>query len=161
MEFVTLPEVNADVSSLSRLTWLLLLVFAGLVGAAVTQWNYHFALAALAPALLLSGIALGRPKSCCVKFGDTALICEEPPEEFPYQQICGVTVRSIPYLPDEAPGGGIVRVMTPTGLLELGGRIDWGRDGLLQAILERIPRGGQMPEQPVLGDFALGTRTVR
>jgi hypothetical protein len=158
LEFMTSQEVNADVAFLNGLMWLLLLAFAGLAAAAVTQWNYHFALGALLPAVLLGGIALGRPKSCRVAFGPTVLVCEEPREELPYEQICGLTVKSVPYLADEVPSSGILRVMTPTGILELGGRIDLGRRELLRAILDRIPHGGQMPEQPILETFARSER---
>jgi hypothetical protein len=157
-ELVTPQGVNADVGFLSGLMWLMLLVFAGLAAAAVTQWNYDLALAALLPAVLLVGLALGRPKSCRAEFGQTALVCEESHEELPYDEICGVTVRSIPYLADESPAGGIVRILTPTGILELGGRLDLDRPELVQAVLDRIPRGGQMPEQPVLESFARAER---
>jgi hypothetical protein len=61
-------------------------------------------------------------------------------------------------LADEVPSSGILRVMTPTGILELGGRIDLGRRELLRAILDRIPHGGQVPEQPILETFARSER---
>jgi hypothetical protein len=43
VDSVTPPVVHADVGFLSLVTWLLLVAFAVLVGAAVTLQNYHYA----------------------------------------------------------------------------------------------------------------------
>jgi hypothetical protein len=93
-----------------------------------------------------------------VTFGESALVCEEPPLELPYNQICGLTVHSLPYLADQAPRGGIVRVMTHTRILELGGRLNLFRGQLMHRLLDRIPRGGELPDQPMLDNFARSER---
>jgi hypothetical protein len=155
---VTPPVVHADVGFLSLVTWLLVFAFAVLVGAAVTLRNYHFALGALLPAVLLVGIALDRSKSRRVEFGPKSLVCEQEGEETPYADICGLSVGVFPWLPEQAPRRGTVYVVTRTAVLELGGRIDVGRRELLRAVLDRIPRGGQIPEQSTLESFARAER---
>ena len=143
---------------MSLVTWPLLIAFAVLVGAAVTLKNYHFALGALLPGVLLVGVALDRPKSRRVELGPKSLVCEQEGEEIPYADICGLSVGVFPWLPEEASRRGMVYIVTRRTVLELGGRIDVGRRELLRAVLDRIPRGGQMPEQSTLESFARAER---
>jgi hypothetical protein len=151
-------EINARTGRVGCAGGLLMLLLVMLLAAAAIARNVHCALAALLPAVLLAAIVAGRPRSCRVLFDDTGLRTADLRSSIRYDAICGLLVNSSPCLPEKAPWRGVVRVLTPTTRIELAGRFDVSRDKVLRFLLDRIPRGGRMPHQPALRDFAEAQR---
>jgi hypothetical protein len=155
---MTSRAVNAKVRLVGPFGWSLLLAFLILAAVAMILRNLNCAIAAVLPAVLLGGIVLGRPRNCRILVGEQGLSTGDRGQAIPYDRICALTVNLAPYLPEDAPPRGVVRVITPSAIIVLAGKIDVSRRQLLRGLLDRIPRGGQLPYQSSLQEFARSQR---
>lgn len=137
---------------------LLTVAFLLMAALAIVLRNADWALATLLPAVLLAGILIGRPASRRVVVDETGLTPDDARETIPYRNICALSVNSVPCLLQEVPERGTVRIVTPSRILVLAGKLDVSRRALFGVLFDRVPRGGEMPYQPELQEFARSQR---
>jgi hypothetical protein len=105
--------------------------------------NPHWKIAALAPALLSVGLALGRRREFRGRLTETALEIERPPRTIPYAEIEGLTVGGLGVDPEAAKfKPRALMVMHREGVLEIPAAVNVPVQKLYQALLAVLPLTG-------------------